>query len=102
VVFGVVIEGGPSTAVGLYQGYGKDPLSRNLKIFTIHSLRHPHVTNYVIDWGLPLPIVQKHVGHRSLKITSVYLSPSVEKIAEAYNAARKDDVFKGHSSYYKD
>jgi site-specific recombinase XerD len=44
---------------------------------------------YVVDKGLPLPIVQKQVGHRSLKTTSVYLSPSTEKIAQAYNDARK-------------
>ena len=44
---------------------------------------------YVVDKGVPLPIVQKQVGHRSLKTTSVYLSPSTEKMAQAYNAARK-------------
>ena len=43
----------------------------------------------MIDRGLPLPIVQKQVGHRSLNTTSVYLSASVEKIARAYEAARK-------------
>jgi len=70
---------------GLQQIYGSDSLGRNLKMFTVHSLRHSHVTHYVIDRKLPLPIVQKQVGHRSLKTTSVYLSPSTEKIAEAYN-----------------
>ena len=73
---------------GLQHIYGRDSLGRNLKMFTVHSLRHSHVTHYVIDRKLPLPIVQKQVGHRSLKTTSVYLSPSTEKMAEAYNAVR--------------
>jgi hypothetical protein len=68
---------------GLQQVYGKDSKGRNLKMFTVHSLRHSHVTHYVIDRKLPLPIVQKQVGHRSLKTTSVYLSPSTEKMAKA-------------------
>jgi len=73
---------------GLQQVYGKDSNGRNLKMFTVHSLRHSHVTHYVIDRKLPLPIVQKQVGHRSLKTTSVYLSPSTEKMAQAYKQAR--------------
>jgi integrase len=77
------------TKEGLQQVYGKDTCGRNLKTFTVHSLRHSHIMNYVVDRGLPLPIVQKQVGHRSLKTTSVYLSASTEKMAQAYDAARK-------------
>ena len=77
------------TKAGLQQVYGKDTCGRNLKMFTVHSLRHSHLIHYVIDRGLPLPIVQKQVGHRSLKTTSVYLSASTEKMAQAYNEARK-------------
>ena len=76
------------TKAGLQHVYGRDSLGRSLKMFTVHSLRHSHVTHYVIDKKLPLPIIQKQVGHRSLKTTSVYLQPSAEKMAEAYNAAR--------------
>jgi len=76
------------TKAGLQQVYGKDSKGRSLKMFTVHSLRHSHVTHYVIDRKLPLPIVQKQVGHRSLKTTSVYLSPSTEKMAQAYIQAR--------------
>jgi integrase len=75
---------------GLQQVYGKDTLGRNLKMFTAHSLRHSHCMTYVVDKGIPLPIVQKQVGHRSLKTTSVYLSPSTEKIAKAYGLARHE------------
>jgi integrase len=72
----------------LQQVYGKDSMGRNLKMFTVHSLRHSHVTHYVIGRKLPLPIVQEQVGHGSLKTTSVYLSPSTEKMVQAYKQAR--------------
>lgn len=83
------------TKAGLQQVYGKDSLGRNLKMFTIHSLRHSHVMSYVVDRGVPLPIVQKQVGHRSLKTTSVYLSPSTEKMAQAYRQAGLDEEANG-------
>jgi len=78
------------TKAGLQQVYGKDSMERNLKMFTVHSLRHAHIMTYVVDRRVPLPIVQKQVGHRSLKTTSVYLSPSTEKMAGAYDAARSN------------
>ncbi len=74
---------------GLQQVYGKDICGRSLRMFTVHSLRHSHVMHYVVDRGVALPIVQKQVGHRSLKTTSVYLSPSTEKIGLAYRLARQ-------------
>jgi len=73
---------------GLQQVYAQDSKGRNLKMFTVHSLRHSHLHRYVIDKKLPLPIVQKQVGHRDLKTTSVYLKPSAEKMAKAYDQAR--------------
>ena len=76
------------TKAGLQQIYGQDTLGRNLKMFTVHSLRHGHIMGYIVDKKLPLPIVQKQVGHRSLKTTSVYLQPSTEKMAQAYREAR--------------
>ncbi len=69
------------TKPGLQQVYGKDSMGRNLKMFTVHSLRHSHLMSYVVDKKVPLPIVQKQVGHRTLKTKSVYLSPSTEKMA---------------------
>jgi len=76
---------------GLQQVYGKDASGRDLKMFTVHSLRHSHIMHYVVDRKVPLPIVQKQVGHRSLKTTSVYLSPSTEKMAQAYRAVRSSE-----------
>lgn len=74
---------------GLHQVYGKDSYGRQLKMFTVHSLRHSHIMHYTVDLGLPLPIVQKQVGHHNLKSTSVYLSASTEKVAEAYRKAQQ-------------
>ena len=71
---------------GLQRTYAEDSSGRKLKMFTVHSLRHSHIMHYTVDRGLPLPIVQKQVGHRSLKTTSVYLQPSTEKMAEAYGS----------------
>jgi integrase len=75
---------------GLQQVYGQDTFGRNLRMFTVHSLRHSHIMHYIVNRGVPLPIVQKQVGHRHLKTTSIYLNPSNEQIAEAYGLARKD------------
>ena len=85
---------------GLQQVYGKDSKGRNLKMFTVHSLRHAHIMTYVVDRKVPLPIVQKQVGHRSLKTTSVYLSPSTEKMAKAYNQARQEAIAFGKGNSY--
>jgi integrase len=63
---------------GLQQVYGTDSLGRDLRMFTVHSLRHSHVMHYAVDRGVALPIVQKQVGHRSLKTTSVYYAQPVE------------------------
>ena len=76
---------------GLQQVYGKDSKGRNLKMFTPHSLRHSHCLIYIVDKKVPLPIVQKQIGHKNLKTTSVYLKPSTEKMAQAYNAARLEN-----------
>jgi len=85
---------------GLQQVYGKDTHGRNLRMFTVHSLRHSHIMHYVVDRGLPLPIVQKQVGHRSLKTTSVYLSASTEKMAQAYSQARQTIEIPRHQPGY--
>ena len=75
---------------GLDREYGKDARGRKLHQLTIHSLRHSHLMHYIHIYKLPLPVVQKQVGHRSLKATSVYLNPSEELVAQAYSEARQD------------
>lgn len=76
------------TKAGLQRVYGKDCYGRQLKMFTVHSLPHSHIMHYTVDRKVALPIVQKQVGHRSLKTTSVYLSASTEKVAQVYDEAR--------------
>jgi len=44
--------------------------------------------HYIHIHKLPLPIVQKQVGHKTLKATSVYLRPSDEAVAQAYGEVR--------------
>jgi integrase/recombinase XerD len=60
-------------------------------MYTVHSLRHSHAFHNVVDRGVPLPIVQKQLGHKDLSTTSVYLRPSTERMAEAYNKARNKE-----------
>ena len=68
----------------MHRQYGTDSVGRTLHQITIHSLRHSHLMHYIHFHKLPLPIVQKQVGHKTLKATSVYLRPSDEAVADAY------------------
>jgi len=75
---------------GLNREYGADSKGRKLHQLTVHSLRHSHIMHYIHVYKLPLSIVQKQVGHRTLKATSVYLNPSEEAVASAYDAVTRD------------
>ena len=75
--------------VGLEREYGRARRGRALHELTIHSLRHSHIMHYVHVHKLPLPIVQKQVGHQSLKTTSVYPKPSDEHVGQAYAQVRR-------------
>jgi integrase len=74
---------------GLDREYARDRKGRILHELTIHSLRHSHIMHYVHVYKLPLPVVQKQVGHTTLKATSVYLRPSDEHVGQAYEQARR-------------
>lgn len=74
---------------GLDREYARDRKGRALHELTIHSLRHSHIMHYVHDFKVPLSIVQKQVGHTTLRATSVYLRPSDEHVASAYEQARR-------------
>ena len=77
--------------VELDREYGHDKAGRALHELTIHSLRHSHIMHYVHVYKLPLPVVQRQVGHKSLKTTSIYLRPSDEHVGQAYAEARGQD-----------
>lgn len=74
---------------GLDREYARDRRGRALHELTIHSLRHSHIMHYVHVFKLPLPIVQRQVGHTTLSATSVYLRPSDEHVGSAYELARR-------------
>jgi|GEM_PF-451396 len=73
---------------GLAREYARDRKGRALHELTIHSLRHSHIMHYVHVFKLPLPIVQRQVGHKTLRATSVYLRPSDEHVGDAYAQVR--------------
>ena len=74
---------------GLARPCGRDRVGRRLHALSIHSLRHSHIMHYVHVHRLPVPVVQRQVGHKSLKTTSVYLRPSDEHVGEAYAEVRR-------------
>jgi len=78
-----------SEKAGLDHEYGQDSKGRSLHRLTPHSLRHAHLMIHIHVHKLPLPIVQRQVGHKSLRSTSVYLNPSDEAVAEAYAGIRE-------------
>lgn len=85
---------------GLDQEYGMDCRGRSLHRLTVHSMRHSHLSHYILHHKLPLPIVQKQVGHKTLRATSVYLRPSTEAVADAYRDARAEGIGDSRSPGY--
>jgi len=73
---------------GLNRIYGSDKLGRQLKKFTVHSLRHSHIMHYIHIYKLPVPIVQRQVGHKTLQATMTYCKPTDEMVKEQYEKAR--------------
>ncbi|MCJ7812108.1 site-specific integrase [bacterium] len=69
--------------------YGYDKLGRRLRKFTVHSLRHTHCMHYIHIYKLPVPIVQRQVGHKTLKATMVYCQPNDEMVREEYGKVRR-------------
>jgi integrase len=56
---------------GLQREYGTDSQGRKLWRFSVHSLRHTHCMHYIHVHKLPVPVVQRQVGHRTLDATMV-------------------------------
>ena len=73
---------------GLDRDYGEDMMGRKLHKFTIHSLRHTHCMHYIHLFKLPIPIVQRQVGHTTLDATMTYCRPTDEFVGESYQTAR--------------
>ena len=47
----------------------------------------------------PISIVQKQVGHRSFKISSVYLRTSIEKMTEVYDRVKSTVKYQSCNSF---
>ena len=89
----------------LDQEYGRDSKGKVLHQFTVHSLRHSHLMHFIHHYKIPLPVVQKQAGHRSLKSTSVYLNPSEEFVVETYEKASRSEIMQNpaqHGLYNSD
>lgn len=50
---------------------GSPRMKLKRKKVTPHILRHSHIVNALLD-GVPLPMVQKQVGHKRLSTTKIY------------------------------
>jgi integrase len=68
----------------LEREYGKDSRGRPLHQLTVHSLRHTHCIHYIHIYKVPVPIVQRQVGHRTLQATMIYCRPTLDMVKEAY------------------
>jgi len=75
---------------GLEREYGTDKLGRKLHTFSVHSLRHSHIMHAIHVYKIPVPIVQKQVGHKTLEATMAYCRPTDEMVAEYYRKARAE------------
>jgi site-specific recombinase XerD len=52
--------------------------------FTPHILRHSHVVNALMA-GVPVPMIQKQVGHKRLSTTEIYATVAPALVKEAYD-----------------
>ena len=85
---------------GLNREYGKDSKSRKLHKFTVHSLRHSHCMHYIHIYKLPVPIVQRQVGHTTLDATMTYCRPTDEFVGQSYQEVRTNPEAKPVVSQY--
>jgi len=67
---------------------GIQEISRRQKLsrrkVTPHILRHSHVVNALMA-GVPVPMIQKQVGHKRLSTTEIYASVAPALVKEAYD-----------------
>jgi integrase len=77
-----------SLKAGLDRSYGQDSQGRSLHTLSVHSLRHSHIMHAIHEYKIPVPIVQRQVGHKTLDATMVYCRPTDEMVADQYEKAR--------------
>jgi integrase len=67
---------------GIQEVSPRQRLSR--KKVTPHILRHSHVVNALMA-GVPVPMIQKQVGHKRLSTTEIYATVAPALVKEAYD-----------------
>jgi integrase/recombinase XerD len=67
---------------GLQEVSPRQKLSR--RKVTPHILRHSHVVNALMA-GVPVPMIQKQVGHKRLSTTEIYATVAPALVKEAYD-----------------
>jgi len=67
---------------GIQEVSPRQKLSR--KKVTPHILRHSHVVNALMA-GVPVPMIQKQVGHKRLSTTEIYATVAPALVKEAYD-----------------
>jgi integrase/recombinase XerC len=67
---------------GIQEVSPRQKLSR--KKVTPHILRHSHVVNALMA-GVPVPMIQKQVGHKRLSTTEIYAAVAPALVKEAYD-----------------
>jgi len=72
---------------GIQSVYGQDSKGRDLCAVTAHTLRHSHIV-HALARKIPLPAIQKQVGHRRLTTTQVYCNLAPHDVRRAYDEAQ--------------
>jgi len=67
---------------GIQEISSRQKLSR--RKVTLHILRHSHVVNALMA-GVPVPMIQKQVGHKRLSATEIHATVAPALVKEAYD-----------------
>ena len=76
------LEGRPAEEAGIQEVSPRQKLSR--KKVTPQILNHSHVVNALMA-GVPVPMIQKQVGHKRLSTTEIYAMVAPAVVKEAYD-----------------
>ncbi len=79
-------SGSPLSAEGLRTLFKHHRTARSLPRIHPHLFRHTFCTN-MISQGVPLPVVQKLMGHNDIEVTMLYVHTSIDDVAKEYHRA---------------
>ncbi len=83
-------RGGVLTTATVRDATGWDTLVQRLQLpdLTRHGLRHTGAT-WMADAGVPLHVLQRILGHKSIETTKLYLHPDLDQITNAGKQASR-------------